>query len=248
MCRLRNLLALVLLLWGGPAWAAPAYVGGASNHAFSTTASVTYTATAGNLLFMHLSGNDYGTPATCNTPSGWTSAAAQSYNGSTQLWRCTFWKIAAGSDALSITLTSNTDWALGVVEFSGVASSGTFVTSAEQWQNGTTTPTSGTTSTITAGDLVLATLADGYESGAGPVTPSGYTGLTLSPASQVHYGTSFLMMGAIAWKNSAGGAESATWTLDDAHHASVGVWVFAASSGGGGGGPASRMTLTGVGR
>ena len=65
-----HLVVALLLLSVLPAAAVPAVVGGESDHRYSSFAfpSPTYTTTAGNFLFLHVGGNDYGASGTCTTP------------------------------------------------------------------------------------------------------------------------------------------------------------------------------------
>jgi hypothetical protein len=250
MGRLRNLVLVLLALLGlaQSASAAPAYVGGEADKRYSSFALIagTYTATAGNFLFIHVAGNDYGGAATCNTPSGWTVAEAGSAAGG-QFMRCDFWKIATGGDAYMVSLTGAADTVSFLVEFSGVDSSGTFLDAVEAWTNGTTIA-SGSTASVASNSLILVTLSDNNESGGAPTHPGGYTMLTVSPATGDHYGDGFLMMASIGWKVSSGGTESASWTLASSQQANAGVFAFTGTGGGGGGGGASYRALTGVGR
>ena len=92
-------------------------------------------------------------------------------------------------------------------------------TYAQQEQNSTTPESGATPDNSVEDDLVLSALADSYETA--PITePSGYTQVLASPGPVFHYGSSFVMMGAVAWKAAAGG-EAALWlerTLDGRYH------------------------------
>ena len=240
---IRRLLLCTLLLFAGvtTADAVPAYVGGASNYTTDTSPTLTYTATSGNLLFALITVNDTLGTTTCTAPTGWTKVHADEPIYSNYVL-CAATKIATGSDVYTWTISASHAWALGVMEFSGV-SSATATTYGIADQNDVA-PTVTSAGAVTSGDLVIAGLVDTYE--ATIVAPSGYTVQVLSPATTVHYGGNFSVMGALVWKVSAGGTQTATWGQSDSHFTGLGVYGFAASAGGGSG-SSGRQLLLGVG-
>lgn len=237
----RSLVALALaLLWGAPV-AAQTYQGGASASATDATPTLSYTTTAGRLLVSVVTVNDSAGTTTCTPPTGWTELTDEAVFGNYRL--CVASKLAAGSDAMSWTLSASASWALGVVEFSGL-SSATPTDSGTADEN-STTPTVSSGGTAASGDLVIATLIDTYD--ATLTGPSGYTSLTLSPASGLHYGQGFVAMGAIAYRTApSSGAQTATWGQTDGHFTGLGIYTFAVS--GGGGATPCLLTLLGAGK
>ncbi len=230
MSRLRLLtracgVALALVLWAAVAQAQPAPTGGASASGSDTAPTLSYSATSGRLLFALVTVNDTAGTTTCTAPSGWTEVHADEPIFSNYVL-CAATKIATGSDAYTWTLSVSAAWALGVVEVENV-SSATAVNYVLADQN-TTTPAV-TSGSLTAGALVLAGLIDTYD--ATLTAPSGFTALTLSPASGLHYGTGFSAMGSLAWKLAAGGAETPTWGQTDSHFTGLGVYAFSAGGG-----------------
>ena len=237
----RAVLALALALALTGTASAQTYVGGAtSGYVASSTPSVTYTATSGNLLFYLVTVN--GTATCTAAPSGWTTTSDTTLGIFGNFGQCAAWKIASGSDAYGWTLSAVAGHTAAVIEYSGMGATPTLALVSQA--NNTNTPSSGNI-TAANGDLVIATLTDSYETAA-LTNPTGYTGRTLTGASQVHYGTAFAMMGALADKVSSGATENPQWTMSDTHFAGVGAYVFTPS--GGGGTPACRQLLLGSGR
>lgn len=238
---LRLLLSALLVLGGATmADAVPAYVGGASAHATTTSPTLSYTATSGNLLFALITINDALGTTTCTAPTGWTKIHADEpiY---TNYVLCAATKIATGSDVYTWTISASMSWALGVVEFSDIGSA--TATTFGLADRNTSAPAVTSAGASASGTLVIAGLVDTYE--AALVGPSGYTALVLTPASTLHYGGNFVAMGALAWKISAGATETATWGQSDSHFTGLGIYTF--SAGGGGGGGTGRLLTLGVG-
>lgn len=218
---------------------AQSYIGGASNNATSTGPTVTYTATNGNFLLALITVQDGLGTTTCTTPAGWTKIHADDpiY---TNYVMCAATKVATGSDAYTWTISASYAWAIGVVEFSGVASA-TATTSATADQN-TTAPSVSTAGSVASGSLMIAGLIDTNEQTL--VAPTGWTPLTLSPATGVHYGLNFSAMGGLAWRTSTGGIQTSTWSQTDSHFTGVGIYAFDVSAGTG---APKRALLLGVG-
>jgi Pectate lyase superfamily protein len=217
--------------------AAVAFVSSHFAQGSNANPTITRTAAPGNFLFALVTVN--GT-VTCIPAAGWAATTEGSVTIQGNFSYCAFYRAnATGSDSYAFGISASFPWTIAVAEFSGIATINPLRTSGAI-QQATNAPqtTSGST---TSGDLVIAGLADNYQFG--PVTSaSGFTAFTPTGATQQHYGTSFLMMGALAWKQSPGGAQTAQWGLADTHFSLVGIHAFAAApSSAGDLVPASRL-------
>lgn len=214
---------------GGPT--PPALEGAAFAQGSDDAPTVTYSATAGRLLTAWVTVN--GTSDISDPSAEWTAVPqlAVFANFRARL----FYKLATGSDTIAFALSAAASWTISVQEWSGTAAVPLLRTYAQQEQNSTTPESGATPDNASEDDLVLSALCDSYETA--PITePSGYTQVLASPGPVFHYGTSFVMMGAVAWKAAAGGTtENAAWTRDGGF-SGVGVYVFAAGEAEGGGG------------
>lgn len=231
--------ALVTILLSAVPTSAQTYQGGVSAYGSDTAPTASYSATAGRFLFTLVTVNDGAGTTTCTAPSGWTKVHPDEPVYANYVI-CAATKTATGSDDYTWGLSTSASWAIGIVEFSGV-SSPTAVLSATSDQNDVAPFVS--VGGVTAGHLVIAGLVDTYE--AALTGPAGFTALTLSPASGVHYGGNFVAMGALAWKVSGGGTETATWGQSDGHFTGLHISTYAV--GGGGGGAPKRLLTLGVG-
>lgn len=237
----KRLLVIVMLCLMFPLGAsAQTYVGGASATNTDTTPTLSYSATSGNFLLALVTVNDSAGTATCTPPSGWTEIHADEPVYANYVL-CAATKTATGSDSYSWTISSTFSWALGVVEFNGVSTTATTYGLADQNDVAPTVTASGASA---SGELVIAGIIDTYD--ASLTAPSGYTGLTLSPASGVHYGGNFVAMGGLAYKISSGATESATWGQSDGHFTGLAIYSFAPSGSPPAG--ACNMTLLGTGK
>lgn len=210
---------------------AVALVQGISNSAADNSPTVTFgsTPTANNLLLLQLNIN--GNETVSAVPSGFTIAGSQTDANGNQAKL--YYKVASGSEAaLTFTLSASAQWwAVGGTEWSGC--SGSLATNgfASQQSNGTANPSSGaTTGTAASGDLVYGGIQSSSMN-ASIAAGSGFTALTLTPATGFAWGTAFGELGFSEYRTNVSGAATATFSMVDVGNWGPYVAIFPASGG-----------------
>ena len=179
--------------------------------------------TTGNLLVFFVAN----TGGTIGNVTGFTRSTTIDLNYQTSKRFCLFTKVSEGNETtISSTLGASDNWTLLALELSG--HDGIRTEFQEETNEASTTigPTDGAP---VAGDLAIGFQGFLFNTVA---AGSGWTGLVPTGGSNMYWGSSFGIMLGVETKTSAGGAESALFTLSDSHGAAGAVLVIAAASSG----------------
>ena len=180
----------------------------------STSASVTLTTTAGNgVIVTLLYNNNKAAVGTITQTSGDTvgSINVELDSGGTYTVQRNHDNVAGGSTTFTFTATSQT-WRIYITEWSGQFKSGSFDKSAKTNQASTSTPSSGTTGTLSQSDEFAVAVWNGDSSGETTVTS--YSNSFTSGNND--WGAGETLRGSTAWKVIAGtSGVQTTLTLGD---------------------------------
>lgn len=244
MCRLRNLLALALLLWGAPASAQVAFDTTNATGVFAQTSSlvtsfnISTTMTTGGTNRVGLLGCAVGSMADVTTAT-WNGSSmtelVRRANGTDGRGAILYWIAAPPTTSSTVTVNASgggSSFVCGAWAFTGAHQ--TVQTGNVNGNDFTTTPTTQTCTLDSNG--MIADFVYALNAGAVPTANGG---------TKINHLDQGAWYGAGSYNGTNG---TMGWNITGITRASEVCASIQPAAGGGGGGPASRMTLTGVGR